>query len=143
MLKSLIPQLVIGIISYILLGLNPITFVPMLVAALIQGKLMEGGLANRIKEEVGKKFSEQLNQSTVDIVDKVGKAVGAELNKVKNLVDKGLEAEIQNIRQQVNNVLAEKQKGQAEVDKKLKQLDDLTQYVNKNDEELYDLISNT
>ena len=54
-----------------------------------------------------------------------------------------LEAEIQNIRQQVNNVLAEKQKGQAEVDKKLKQLDDLTQYVNKNDEELYDLISNT
>lgn len=143
MLKSLIPQLVIGIIGYIFLGLNPITFVPMLVAALIQGKLMEGGLANRIKEEVGKKFSEQLNQSTVDITDKVSKAVGAELNKVKNLVDKGLEAEIQNIRQQVNNVLAEKQKGQAEVDKKLKQLDDLTQDVNKNEEELYDLISNT
>ncbi|MGB3420119.1 MAG: dynamin family protein [Dolichospermum sp.] len=141
MLKSLIPQLIIGIIGYIFLGVNPITLIPMLVAALIQGKLMEGGLANRIKEEVGKKFSEQLNQSTVDIVDNVSKAVGTELNKVKNLVDKGLEAEIQNIRQQVKNVLADKEKGQAEVDKKLKQLDDLTQYVNKIDQELYDLIS--
>lgn len=141
MLKSLIPQLIIGIIGYIFLGVNPITLIPMLVAALIQGKLMEGGLANRIKEEVGKKFSEQLNQSTVDIVDNVSKAVGTELNKVKNLVDKGLEAEIQNIRQQVKNVLADKEKGQAEVDKKLKQLDDLTQCVNKIDQELYDLIS--
>lgn len=141
MLKSLIPQLIIGVIGYIFLGLNPITLIPMLVAALIQGKLMEGGLANRIKEEVGKKFSEQLNQSTVDIVDKVSEAVSVELNKVKNLVDKGLEAEIQNIRQQVKNVLDDKEKGQAEVDKKLKQLDDLTQYVNKIDGKLYDLIS--
>lgn len=141
MLTSLIPQLIIGGIGYIFLGFNPITLIPMLVAALIQGKLMEGGLANRIKEEVGKKFSEQLNQSTVDIVDKVSEAVSVELNKVKNLVDKGLEAEIQNIRQHVKNVLDDKEKGQAEVYKKLKQLDDLTQYVNKIDGELYDLIS--
>lgn len=141
MLRSLIPQLIIGIIAYILLGVNPITLIPMLIAALIQGKLMEGGLTNRIKEEVSNKFSEQLNQSTVDIVDKVGKGVSAEMNKVKNLVNKGLESEIENIRQQVKNVLADKEKGQAEVDKKLKQLDDLTQYVNKIDQELYDLIS--
>ena len=141
MLRSLIPQLIIGIIAYILLGVNHITLIPMLIAALIQGKLMEGGLTNRIKEEVSNKFSEQLNQSTVDIVDKVGKGVSAEMNKVKNLVNKGLESEIENIRQQVKNVLADKEKGQAEVDKKLKQLDDLTQYVNKIDQELYDLIS--
>jgi GTPase Era involved in 16S rRNA processing len=141
MLKSLIPQLIIGIVGYIFLGLNPITLVPMLVAALIQGKLMEGGLGNRIKEEVGKKFSEQLSSTTVDIVGNVGNGVSAELNKVKNLVDKGLEAEIQNIRQQVKNVLGDKEKGQAEVDKKLKQLDDLAKDVNKIDQELYNLIS--
>ncbi|MEA5577831.1 dynamin family protein [Anabaena sp. UHCC 0451] len=141
MLKSLIPQLVIGIIGYIFLGLNPITLVPMLVAAFVQGKLMEGGLGNRIKQEVGKKFSEQINSTTVDIVDRVGKGVSEELNKVKNLVDQGLEAEIRNIRQQVDNVLAEKQKGQAEVDKKLKQLDILAKEVNRIDQELYDLIS--
>lgn len=141
MLRSLIPQLIIGIMGYILLGVNPITLIPMLIAALIQGKLMEGGLTNRIKEEVSNKFSGQLNQSTVDIVDKVGKGVSAEMNKVKNLVNKGLESEIENIRQQVKNVLADKEKGQVEVDKKLKQLDDLTQYVNKIDQELYDLIS--
>lgn len=141
MLKSLIPQLVIGIVGYIFLGLNPVTFVPMLVAALIQGKLMEGGLGNKIKEEVGKKFSEELSNTTIYIIEKVGNAVSAELNKVKNLVDEGLAAEIQNIRQQVNNVLAEKQKGQAEVDKKLKQLDILAQNVNRIDLELDDLIS--
>jgi hypothetical protein len=79
MLRSLIPQLIIGIMGYILLGVNPITLIPMLIAALIQGKLMEGGLTNRIKEEVSNKFSGQLNQSTVDIVDKVGKGVSAEM----------------------------------------------------------------
>ncbi len=141
MLKSLIPQLVIGIVGYIFLGLNPVTFVPMLVAALIQGKLMEGGLGNKIKEEVGKKFSEQLSSTTVDIIEKVGNGVSTELSKVKNLVDEGLAAEIQNIRQQLNNALAEKQKGQAEVDKKLKQLDILAQNVNSIDQELDDLIS--
>jgi ribosome biogenesis GTPase A len=143
MLKSLIPQLVIGIVGYIFIGLNPITLVPMLVAALIQGKMMEGGLGDRIKEEVAKKFSEQLSTTTVDIVENVGNAVLAKLNKIKNLVDKGLEAEIQNINNQVKNVLDEKQKGQAKVDEKLKQLDTLAQEVNTIDQKLYDLISNT
>jgi GTPase SAR1 family protein len=142
MLKSLIPQLLIGFAGYFLLGLNPITLVPMLVAALIQGKMMESGLGNRIKEEVAKKFSEQLSTTTVDIVENVGNSVSAELSKVKNLVDKGLEAEIQNINNQVKNVLAEKQKGQAKVDEKLKQLDTLAQEVNTIDQKLYDLISN-
>jgi hypothetical protein len=39
-------------------------------------------------------------------------------------------------------VLAEKQKGQAKVDEKLKQLDTLAQEVNTIDQKLYDLISN-
>ncbi|KST61787.1 dynamin family protein [Mastigocoleus testarum] len=141
MLKSLIPQLVIGIIGYVILGVNPVTLVPMLVAALVHGKLMEGGLGNKIKQEVAKKFSEQLNNTTVEIIENVGNSVSAELSKVKDLVDEGLGAEIQNIRQQVNNVLAEKQKGQKEVDKKLKQLDTLIQNVNRIDQELDDLIS--
>jgi predicted GTPase len=141
MLKSLIPQIAIGIIGTILLGVNPITFVPMLVAALIQGKLMEGRINNKIKEEVGKKFSQQLSNTTVDIVETVGNSVSAEFSKLKNLVDEGLAAEIQNIRQQVNNVLTEKQKGQAEVDKKLKQLDILARNVDTIDQELDNLIS--
>ncbi|WP_218653142.1 dynamin family protein [Nostoc sp. TCL26-01] len=141
MLRSLIPQLVIGIVGYVFLGLNPVTLVPMLVAALVQGKLMEGGLSKKIKEEVGKKFSEELSKSTTDIIEKVGNGVSAELSKVKSTLDGGLAAEIQNIRQQVNNALAEKQKGQGEVDKKLKQLDILAQNVNNIDKELDDLIS--
>ena len=141
MLKSLIPQIAIAFAGYIFLGFNPITLVPMLVAALIQGKLMEGGIAIKIKDEVSKKFSEQLGNTTVDIIDKVGNSVATELNKVKNIVDEGLGAEIENIRQQVNNVLTEKQKGQSEVDKKLKKLEVLVQQVNQIDRELDDLIT--
>lgn len=141
MLKSLIPQIMIGIIGYVLLGLNPITLVPMLVAAIIQGKLMEGNIGKRIKEEVGKKFAEQLSNATVDIVEKVSSGIDTEFTKIKNLVDEGLGAEIQNVRQQINSVLAEKQKGQAEVDRKLKQLVVLAQNVDRIDEELDDLIS--
>lgn len=113
----------------------------MLLAALVQGKLMEGGLSNKIKEEVGKKFSEQMSNKTVDIIEEISDGISAELTKIKNLIDEGLAAEIKNIRQQVNNVLTEKQKGQAEVDKKLKQLDILAQNVDSIDQELDDLIS--
>jgi predicted GTPase len=141
MLKTLIPQLVIGIVSFLFLGLNPLTLVPTLIGAVIQGKLMEGGLSNKIKEEVSKKFSEELSKSTADIVEKVGKGVSAELSKVKDILNDGLGAEIKNIRQQANNALVEKQKGQAEVDKRLKQLDILAQNVNSIDQELDDLIS--
>ena len=123
------------------LGLNPLTLVPTLIGAVIQGKLMEGGLSNKIKEEVSKKFSEELSKSTADIVEKVGKGVSAELSKVKDILNDGLGAEIKNIRQQANNALVEKQKGQAEVDKRLKQLDILAQNVNSIDQELDDLIS--
>jgi GTPase SAR1 family protein len=141
MLKSLIPQLAIALVGYIFLGINPITLVPMLVAAVVQGKLMEGGLANKIKEEVSKKFSEQMSTTTVDISNNVTNGVSKELSKVKNLVDEGLGLEIQNIRQQVSNVLSEKQKGQSEVDKKIKQLEILARDVNTIDRELDDLIA--
>ncbi|MGK7893673.1 MAG: dynamin family protein [Xenococcus sp. (in: cyanobacteria)] len=141
MLKSLIPQIIIGIIGYILLGFNPVTFIPMIVAALIQAIRKQGVIGDKIKEEVGKKFAEELSDATVDIVEKVGSSIAAELNKVKNLVDKGLEAEIESVRQQLNNVLAEKEKGQEEVDQKLNQLDILDNKVNKIDQELDDVIS--
>jgi predicted GTPase len=141
MLKSLMPQLAIVIAGYLFLGFNPITLVPMLIAALIQGKLMEGGIANKIKEEVGKKFSEQLGNTTVDIIDKVGSSVSIELGKVKSIVDEGLGTEIESIRLQVNNVLVEKRKGQSEVDKRIEQLDVLSQQVNQIDRELDDLIT--
>lgn len=141
MFKSLIPQMLIGIAGLVFLGLNPITVIPMIIAALIQGGLMEGKLGNKIKEEVGKRFLEQLSNTTIDIVEKVGNGVSSELSKVKNLVDEGLGTEINNIRQQVNNVLAEKQKGQAEVDKKIKQLDMLAQNLDSINHELDTLIS--
>lgn len=141
MLKSIIPQIIIAIISYIILGLNPVTLIPMIIAAIIQGNLVKGKMGEKIKEEVGKKFSEQLRDVTMEIVEKVDREISTELNKVKNLVDEGLGAEIQNVRQQLNNVLAEKQKGQVEVDRKLEQLGTLAKDVNQIDEELDDLIS--
>lgn len=141
MLKSLIPQIIIGIISYVLLGLNPLTLVPMLVAAIIQGKIVKDGFGNKIKEEVGKKFSEQLSESTVDIVDRVSNGVSAEFRKLKSVVDEGLGAEIGNVRQQLNSVMAEKRKGQEEVDKKIQQLDSLELAVNEVDKDLDELIA--
>jgi hypothetical protein len=141
MLKSIIPQILISVLGIAFLGLNPITLVPMLVAGIVQGKMMEGGLEKKIKEEVGKKFSDKFQEATPDIIQKVVKGVSTELNKIKNIVDEGLGAEIDNIRQQVNSVLAEKQKGQAEVNNRLKQLQHLEKTVNEIDCELDDLIS--
>jgi GTPase Era involved in 16S rRNA processing len=145
MLKSLIPQIGVGMIGVLLLGLNPVTIVPiivtMIIAGIVQGKFMETKLGEKIKEEVGKRFVEQMNNTTDAISNNVNHSVAAELNKIKNLVDEGLGAEIQNIREQVDNVLADKQKGQSEVDKKLWQLQALAEDINKIDRELDDLIA--
>jgi GTPase SAR1 family protein len=141
MLKSLIPQILIGVAGLIFLGLNPITLIPMLIAGVVQGKFMEGGLEKKIKEEVGKKFSEKFKESRSDIIDKVVNGVGVELEKVKDAVNKGLGVEIDNVSQQVNNVLAEKQKGKVEVDKRLKLLVTLEEDINEIDRQLDDLIT--
>ena len=141
MLKSLIPQMVAVVVSILVLGTNPVTLIPtMLAVGFGQAKLVEGGLGEKIKKQVGQKFAEQFKDSKDEMTNKIVTQIEAELKKIKDSVNQGLGAEIQNIRQQLDTMLAEKKKGQAQVDQKLRELDNLSQSVDKLDKALDELI---
>jgi len=141
MLKSLIPQIVAVVVSILLLGTNPVTLIhTMLAVGFGQAKFMEGGLGEKIKKQVGQKFAEQFKDSKDEMTNKIVTQIEAELKKIKDSVNQGLGAEIQNIRQQLDTMLAEKKKGQAQVDQKLRELDNLSQSVDKFDKALDELI---
>lgn len=63
------------------------------------------------------------------------------LRDFQKTIDRGLEKEIQSIRDQVNSVLVEKEKGQANVDEKLNQLQKIEENMNTMETKLDDFIS--
>jgi len=79
---------------------------------------------------VGYKQSSEIADSLVE-----------KLRDFQKTIDRGLEKEIQSIRDQVNSVLVEKEKGQANVDEKLNQLQKIEENMNTMETKLDDFIS--
>ena len=76
---------------------------------------------------------EKSSQIAAEVVEK--------LREFQNTIDIGLEKEIQGIRDQVNSILAEKQKGQANVEQKLNQLQQIEKNMNEMDSKLDEFIT--
>jgi chromosome segregation ATPase len=142
MVKSLVPQILLAASTVILIGFNPwILFPVMAGGGVIQGLLSTNGTNKKLKEVVSQKYASEVRASAQGQARKLAEAVSQELSKIEETVDNGLEAEIQAIQEQVNSILAEKQKGQANVDEKLRELDHLSGSLNEIDSELDDLIA--
>ena len=71
----------------------------------------------------------------------MAEAVVTELSKIQDGVNQGLGREIQSVRDQVKSILSEKQKGQANVDQKLRALESLRKELDIIDGELDTLIA--
>lgn len=142
MIKSLVPQILLAASTVILVGLNPWILLPVMAGGgVIQGLLSTNGTNRKLKEVVSQKYASEVRASAQGQARKLAEAVSQELSKIEETVDNGLEAEIQAVREQVNSILAEKQKGQANVDEKLRELDHLSGGLNEIDSELDDLIA--
>ena len=112
MLKSLLPQIVLGIAAITLVGTNPLLLIPIMTGGgVIQGMLKTNGTNAKLKLAVAEKFAMQLRGSSYEQAEGMAKAVAAELGKLEAAVDDGLAAEIAGVRSQVESILAEKQRG--------------------------------
>jgi GTPase SAR1 family protein/flagellar capping protein FliD len=142
MLKSLLPQIAIAAATVVLVGWNPLVLIPAMAAGgFIQGLITSKAANKKIKEEVGKRFANEIRSSKYQRADEIADAVAKKLGEIKAAVDEGLAKEIQSIRDQVESILAEKRKGQTNVEQKLKELESIRNQMNEIDSKLDDLIA--
>jgi len=94
-----------------------------------------------IKMKLAEKYIEQIRNSNYEKSSQIAAEVVEKLREFQNTIDIGLEKEIQGIRDQVNSILAEKQKGQANVEQKLNQLQQIENNMNEMDSKLDEFIT--
>lgn len=141
MAKSIVPQFGLAILSIMLVGLNPWFLIPIMASGgFIQGLWSAKSTNKKIKEEVSKRFAASIRDSAQQRGNEVAEAVVAELAKVQDAVNQGLSQEIKGVRDQVDSIRSEKQKGQANVDQKLQELSYLVRKLDAIDNELDKLV---
>lgn len=139
MLKSLIPQIATIAVTIAFAGLNPWVLIPAIFgSSTLQTFIKVNGINDKVKQQVGKEYGTTLQASNQP--NEVANAVAAKIKEIEDSVDEGLGSEIQSVRTQVNSILAEKQKGQANVDQKLRELKLLSDRLNAIDAEMNELM---
>jgi len=142
MLRSIIPQVGLAVGAILLGFTNPFLLIPLLMGGgLVQGIWKMQATNDKVKQAVANEYIKQVRNSkdkqSTDIADSVRK----ELEDFKEQINQGLEKEIQNIRDQVNSILDEKKKGEANVSKKLKELEEIENNMTEIERELNNFIS--
>jgi GTPase SAR1 family protein len=120
-IKSILPQIALAFATTLVVGTNPFVLVPVLLGGgFAQGLLKIKGMNEEIKKQVGDKYIEALSNSRQP--DQMADAISIELRKMQDLVNKGFKQEIDSVRTQAQSILADKNKGDAEVQKQLLKL---------------------
>lgn len=142
MMLSLLQQFTLAVIAITFVGSNPLVLVPvMLSGGLLEALIKAQGFNPEIKKQIQCKYTEHFRQVIPERVNEIAKAVDDKLLQLQNALDQGMEKEIKNLDDQVNSVLQEKEKGQVNVDDKLRQLQALERTLNDIDARLDDLIA--
>lgn len=132
MLKSLIPNVALGV-GMVVVGIaNPLILVPTLLGAgSIQGLIKQKSAKKKIKMEVVKsiknKVKEEADNNSKEAVDKLS----TKFNELRNNIDKGLKDEIVSIRKEVDTVLKEKKEREMDINKRKKELDEISNKMNE------------
>jgi GTPase SAR1 family protein len=140
MLINALQQIALATATILLIGFNPLIIVPvMILGGIAHGTIKLNSTNDELKKAVAQKYVDELRQSSTDRANEIVAAVDQKLLKFKNAVDQGLSKEIQGIRDQVDSILEEKNKGQENVDRKLRELESLSQELNEINTELHTL----
>ncbi|WP_375511625.1 dynamin family protein [uncultured Nostoc sp.] len=141
MLKSLVPQIALIAVTYVF-AINPLTMLPvMIIGGLAQSALKIQSTNEKIKKAVTDKFIDQIRTDSYQRADELSNSVVEQIGKIKDAIDQELGQEIQNIRDQVDSILSEKQKGQENVEDKLHDLASIRKNLDEIDSELDELIT--
>ena len=116
MLKSLGPQIAIGVGMILLVGFNPLLIIPVLVAAgIVQGFWTTRSSTDKVKMKVAEAMANKVKAKATQNAQKRAEQVYRQTETVVQTLDSGMAKEIQSVREQIETVLAAKQAGEASV----------------------------
>ncbi|AFZ28394.1 dynamin family protein (plasmid) [Cylindrospermum stagnale PCC 7417] len=142
MVKGLIAQTVLFAVTSAFADLNPFILIPaMLIGGIVQGDWKNESTNDEIKKAVTEKFINQICTDTYQRSNELSNAIVQKISKIKDAIDQEFCQEIQNIRDQVDSILKEKQKGQSNVEQKLYELVTIRKILDAIDSELNELIT--
>lgn len=103
--------------------LNPVTLIATIVGTVIYGGSKAKNKANmKIKTEVANQMIAELNKEKDKICDSILKKVREEFDNISETVIKAVDIEINEVDNQIKNVMAELEKGQANVEERKRDL---------------------
>ncbi len=141
MVKSVLPQLGVLVVTTLLFGWNPLILIPaMLASGGIQGLFKMKSTNKQIRDAVGEAFESKLRETRAEQASDVANKLDNKLKEIQEALDQGLTLEIQSIRDQMNAVIAEKQRGQEKVDQTLQSLSAISNELDAIATEIDDLV---
>lgn len=124
MLRTMMYQIIAGVILGVFNLLNPVAIIIAMVAAIFVGGFHNiFSLKGSIKKTVGKNLSEEIAKKQRELSKNVENKVKEELNKIKTALDNGLAGEISSVRGEVEAILQERKKAKLNADSEIKKLD--------------------
>jgi predicted GTPase len=120
MAKAFLPQLLV----YMTAGTIGFPLLPALViAGLVQGGLAAFNIFQKLKDEVKKEYKNKLREVTGDQAKKVTEQLELEFEKLGTQIERGVQLQIDEVRDQVEFALRSKEEGEQSVNRQLKEID--------------------
>jgi len=134
--KTLLPTLAVGLVwLFTPVGL-PLVVVALVGQALFKAVPAVKGAEKRIKEQIGKELAAQLRSNSYPSARSAAEQFATELAEFQNSVEEGLSAQVRTLRREVQTVLDTKTSGEAAVERRRTELDELDEELNVVGEEL-------
>ena len=140
LVKSLGLQVVVAAGALVLFGTNPVTLLILFGSGFLHKLRNLEATNEQIKQQVAIRMASQLQDSRSQRAREVAEEVGKRFMELRNLIDQGLGNEIKTIRDQVNSIRAEKQKGESGVAEEMRQLAEAESELNEIDLRLVEMI---
>jgi hypothetical protein len=125
--KAIVPQITLGLAAAMFsLPLLPV----LIIGAIIQGGWTTFNLLNRIKEETVKAYRQKLRELSSEQADRVAQQIDDQLKEIQEQLERGVQVQIDSVKEQVESARVTKQQGQAEVSAKIAQIERAEQLLN-------------
>jgi hypothetical protein len=141
MLKGMLPAIAV-VVGAILLGIaNPLVLLAALLSAGgLQALAKRDAMTRDVKAKVASQIAESLKCQALQHAEQIADEVFRRTADLAAAIDRGLEIEIQSVRDQVEVVLADKQAGEAHVAEKRRRLDSTEAALVRLDAAVTDLV---
>lgn len=140
MAKSLIPNFALAF-GMLVLGFNPITIIPTLLAAgTIQGLLTTDKTSNKLKKEIANQIVRKLREDKGDTSDEFAQEIYNKTGKIQIEIGNGLQSYINEVKEQVEASINNIKKGEEFVKEKIKEISNCQELLNQSYSQLNELI---